>query len=89
MAWIMIYGKRKPRDESFGTPMLDPPKTLEREALLNRIRELDVEIPQHERNLCEGEARLPIEEQLSPKLRRFIEANIPELSGKIKITSGA
>ena len=31
--------------------MLDPQKTLEREALLQRIRELDAEIAQHERNL--------------------------------------
>ena len=35
--------------------MLDPQKTLEREALLKRIRELDAEIAQHERNL--GNAR--------------------------------
>ncbi len=62
--------------------MLDPQKTLEREAMLKRIRELDAEIAQHERNMREGEARLPIEEQLSLKLRRFIEANIPELAGK-------
>jgi hypothetical protein len=41
--------------------MLDPQKTLERDALLRRIRELDAEIAQHERNLREGEARLPIE----------------------------
>ena len=43
--------------------MLDPQKTLEREAMLKRIRagELDAEIAQHERNLREGEARLPIE----------------------------
>jgi len=33
--------------------------------MLKRIRELDAEIAQHERNLIEGEARLPIEEQLS------------------------
>ena len=65
--------------------MLDPQKTLEREALLKRIRELDAEIAQHERNLREGEARLPIEEQVSLKLRRFIEPNIPELAGKIDI----
>ena len=35
--------------------MLDPQKTLEREAMLKRIRELDAEIAQHERNLREGE----------------------------------
>jgi hypothetical protein len=39
--------------------MLDPQKTLEREAMLKRIRELEAEIAQHERNLREGEARLP------------------------------
>jgi hypothetical protein len=39
--------------------MLNPQKTLEREALLKRIRELDAEIAQHERNLSEGEALLP------------------------------
>ena len=32
--------------------------------MLRRIRELDAEIAQHERDLREGEARLPIEEQL-------------------------
>jgi hypothetical protein len=52
--------------------MLNPQKTLEREALLKRIRELDAEIAQHERNMREGEARLPLEEQLRLKLRRFI-----------------
>jgi hypothetical protein len=57
--------------------MLNPQKTLEREALLKRIRELDAEIAQHERNMREGEARLPIDEQLRLKLRRFIEAHIP------------
>ncbi|MCE3240116.1 MAG: hypothetical protein K0Q83_623 [Deltaproteobacteria bacterium] len=41
--------------------MLDPQKTLEREAMLERIRELDAEIAQHERNLREGEARLAIQ----------------------------
>ena len=65
--------------------MLNPQKTLEREALLRRIRELDKEIAQHERNLREGEARLPIEEQLCLKLRRFIEAKVPELAGKIRV----
>ena len=62
-----------------------PEKTRHREALLKRIRELDAEIAQHERNLPEGEARLPLEEQLRLKLRLFIEANIPELAGKIDI----
>ena len=44
--------------------MLNPQKTLEREALLKCICELAAEIAQHERNLREGEARLPIEEHL-------------------------
>ena len=66
--------------------MLNPQKSLEREALLKRIRELNAEIAQHERNLREGEARLPIEEQLTLKVRRFIEANIPELAGKIAVS---
>ena len=65
--------------------MLDPQKTLEREALLKRIRELDAEIAQHEPNMREGEARLPIEEQLRMTLRRFIEPNIPELAGKVRV----
>ena len=52
--------------------MLDAQKTREREALLKRHRELQAEIAQHERNLREGEARLPIEEQLCLKLRRFL-----------------
>jgi hypothetical protein len=67
--------------------MLNPQTTLEREALLKRHRELQAEIAQHERNLREGEARLPLEEQLRLKLRRFIEANIPELEGKIRVRS--
>ena len=43
-----------------------------------------------ERNMRELEAQLPIEEQLSLKLRRFIEANTPKLAGKVtvKISSG-
>jgi hypothetical protein len=65
--------------------MLDPQKTREREAMLKRIRELDAEIAQHERNMREGEARLPPEEQLSLKLRRFIEANIPELTVEVRV----
>jgi hypothetical protein len=60
--------------------MLNPQKTLEREALLKRIRELDAEIAQHERNMQEGEARLPIEEQLRLNLTRLIE--IPVLAGR-------
>ena len=65
--------------------MLNAQRTREREAMLKRIRELDAEIAQHERNLIEGEARLPIEEQLSLKLRRFIEANIPELAVEVRV----
>jgi hypothetical protein len=38
--------------------MLNPQKTLEREAMLKRIRQFDAEIAQLERNLREGEARL-------------------------------
>ena len=65
--------------------MLDPQKTLEREALLKRIRDLDAEITQYERNLREREARLPIEEQLRLKLRRFIEVKISELADKLRV----
>ena len=65
--------------------MLNPQKTLEREALLKRIRELDAEMAQHERNPREGEARLAPEEQLSLKLQRFIEANISELKVTIRV----
>jgi hypothetical protein len=65
--------------------MLDSEKTLEREALLRRIRELDAEIAQHERNRREREARLPIEEQLRLKLRRFIEVKISELTVDIRV----
>jgi hypothetical protein len=65
--------------------MLDPQKTLEHEALLRRIRELDAEIVQHERNLREGEARLPIEEQLRLQLRRFIGATSAELGYKVRV----
>jgi hypothetical protein len=65
--------------------MLDPQKTLEREALLRCHREIQAELAQIERNIWELEAQLPIEEQLSLKLRRFIEANIPELSGRVRV----
>ena len=65
--------------------MLDPPKTREREALLKRLRQLDAEIAQHEPNMREGEARLPIEEQLRLKLRRFIEVKISELAEKVQV----
>ena len=56
--------------------MLNPKKTLEREAMLKRIRELNAEIAQHERNLREGEARLPLEEQVRLKLRRLTSVKI-------------
>ena len=68
--------------------MLDPKKTLEREAMLNRIRELDAEIAQHERNIRERDARLPIEEQLRLNLQQFIEANIAEPAGKVRVQIG-
>ena len=70
---------------SLGTQMLNPQKTLEREALLTRQREIQAELAQIERNLREGEARLPIEEQLRLKLRRFKEVNIPELAGRVRV----
>ena len=41
--------------------MLDPQKTIEREELLRRHRELQAEIAQHERNMRGGEARLSLE----------------------------
>ena len=63
--------------------MLNPQKTLERDALLRRIHDLHGEIAQHECNLREGEARLPLEEQLRLKLRVLIESEIPELAGKV------
>jgi hypothetical protein len=63
--------------------MLKPEKTLEREALRRRIRELNAEIAQHERNLREGQARLPTEEQLALYLRRLIELSIPEQRSRL------
>ena len=65
--------------------MLDPQKKLEREALLERHRKIQSELAQIERNIRELEAQLRIEEQLSLKLRRFIDANIPELAGKVHV----
>ena len=62
--------------------MLNPGKSLEREALRRRIGELNAEMAQHERNRRDGEARLPIEEQLALNLRRLIELSIPELTAK-------
>ena len=67
--------------------MLNPQKTLEREALLKRIHELEAEIAQLERNLREGEARLPIDEQLRLSPRRLVEAKIPELAGKVVVSA--
>jgi uncharacterized protein YeeX (DUF496 family) len=65
--------------------MLDPQKTLEREALLRRRREIHTELAQIERNMRDGEARLPLEEQLRLKLRRFIEVKISELTVKVRV----
>jgi hypothetical protein len=69
--------------------MLNPQRLSNVKQWLKRIRELDAEIAQHERNLREGEARLPIEEQVSLQLRRFIEANIPELTVKVRVEIGS
>ena len=65
--------------------MLDPQKTLEREALLKRNREIRTELAQIECNIRELEAQLPIEEQLRLKLRRFIEVKISELTEKVRV----
>jgi hypothetical protein len=65
--------------------MLDPQKKLEREALLKRHREIQADLVQIERNLREGEARLPVEEQLRLNLCRLIESQIPELTGKVHV----
>jgi hypothetical protein len=46
---------------------------------------LQAEIAQHERNLREGEARLPIEEQLRLQLRRLIEREIPGLTAEVGV----
>lgn len=69
-------GGRLPHSSLSGGNTLDPQKTLERETLLKRHRELQADIAQHERNLREGEARIPIEEQLRLKLRRFTELTL-------------
>ena len=65
--------------------MLNRGKTLEREALRKRIGELNAEMAQHERDLREGKARLPIEEQLALNLRRLVELSIPELTAKVRV----
>ena len=51
--------------------MLNPQKAAEREALLKRLRTAYAELAEHERNLLEGEARLPVEEQLKLYLLRL------------------
>jgi hypothetical protein len=63
--------------------MLDRQKSLEREVLLKRNREIRAELAQFARNIRELEAQLPIEEQLCLKLRRFKEAKIPKLTGEL------
>ena len=82
LAWQLVKETAAHVMENF---MLNPQKALEREAMLKRLRELNAEIAQHERNIREGEARLPIEEQLELTSRRLIEAQIPELAGKIGV----
>jgi hypothetical protein len=42
-------------------------------------------LAQIERNMRDGEARLPLEEQLRLKLRRFIEVKISELTVKVRV----
>ena len=54
--------------------------------MLKRIRELNAKIAQLGRNLREGDARLPTEEQLGLNLRRLIESEIPDLAGKCLLT---
>jgi hypothetical protein len=54
-------------------------KTLERDALLKRHREIQAELAQIERNIREIEARLPVEEQLRLKLRRWIATELSSL----------
>jgi hypothetical protein len=54
--------------------MLNPQRLLSA-TLLRRMRELEAEAAQHERNMRKGEARLPIEEQRRLSLQRVIETN--------------
>ena len=68
-----------PAEEAMLNPKQLKPRTAETAAGFKSP------VAQHERNLREGEARLPTEEQLSLKLRRFIEANVPELAGKLTL----
>jgi hypothetical protein len=65
--------------------MLNLQKTLEREELLKRLRELNAVIAQLESNLRDGEARLPIEEQVRLNLLRLVESAIPEMAGKVRV----
>ena len=65
--------------------MLNPQKTAEREALLKRLRAAYAELAQHQRNLVEGEARLPLEEQLRLKLLRLMDSNLPELTADLEL----
>ena len=58
--------------------MLDPQKQLN---AMRRHREIQSELAQIERNIREGKARLPVEEQLTRlKLHRLIENEMPELA---------
>jgi hypothetical protein len=70
--------------------MLDPQKTFEREGLLKRHRELQAEIAQHQRNIRELEAQLPIEEQkwLKPG-RHSLEVSFIERCGTASIAPGS
>ena len=61
-------------------------KTAERKAMLRRLRERKAEIAQHERNMREGEARFPVEEQLALMMQRVIESKVRELAGRVAIT---
>ena len=63
--------------------MLNPQKTIEREALLNRLQAAYAEFTQYERNLVECEARLPLEEQLRLYLLRLTDSNLPELAAEL------
>ena len=64
--------------------MLNPQKSAEREALLKRLRAAYAELAQHEHNLAEFEARLPLEEQLRLNLRRLLDSNLPELTAELE-----